>query len=124
MRGDRASGFTLIELMVVLAIMGVLMAVAIPVLRTRSGAVDAGRTGATLDEALAAARAAARTTGTPQSVATRTIAADATYTDWRGRRADAITVFPDGSSSGGSVSVSGRSVASIDWLTGAVVAAR
>jgi general secretion pathway protein H len=136
-------GFTLLELLVVLAVMALVMAVALPSFRGRADGINARREAALLATELRLARAAALTNGTgaglefdlahrtlrptggaarrlPEGVA---LMLDTTRSQLLGDAAGRIWFYPDGSSTGGGVTVADRRRVyriNIDWVTGRV----
>jgi general secretion pathway protein H len=117
-----AAGFTLIEMLVVLTILGLIAAVAAPRIGQRPGALVRQEAGARLDAAVQAARREAARSGSvlavdPAAFVPGAVLATALPTP-PGRAL--IRIHPDGSSNGGTVSVDGRPVATVDWLTSEV----
>lgn len=119
---SRAGGFTLLELLVVLVIMGLMAAMLMPGLPTAfgGGALRSAEAQAVASlrqargKAIASAREA-RYRPEPQAFG-RGIAAKV-------EPADGIRFFPDGTSSGGSLVLTRRGSSShldVDWLTGEV----
>ncbi|MGI4881476.1 MAG: pilus assembly FimT family protein [Janthinobacterium lividum] len=110
-------GFTLIEMLVVLAIMGLIAGLGFPRLERAIATQDLRRTGSEVAAALRAARARALRTGSPAVFVAgpgsrfwvggepaQTAPVPVTVEAWpRGR----ITFFGDGSSSGGTATVAG-----------------
>jgi general secretion pathway protein H len=142
-RSDKAAGFTLLEMLVVLAILGLTAAMAVPLLSRGSEALRLETASGELAAALRVTRSAAivrntqttlvidvnrRTFGSPV-VAQRSFAPniDAKLTYASGIRSapsdGGFQFFPDGSSTGGDVTLSlrGKQVKlCVDWLTGTV----
>lgn len=138
-------GFTLLELLVVLAIIALATAVAMPSYRGRASGLDARREVALVLNELRQARAdalknavgagldfdlARRTIRPAEGGARRlppdlTMTVDTTRSQLLGDQAGRIWFYPDGSSTGGRVTVAdGRRVyrIDIDWVTGRVAA--
>lgn len=135
------AGFTLLELMVVLAVLALLAGVGMPMLRRPAGA-DAATAARDVAGALARTRAEALRQGRPASFALdagqgRFRAADGSggslpaglavrmtgAADRTGGDVGAITFYPDGGASGGRIVLAGRgrdAVLEVDWLTGAI----
>lgn len=112
----RAAGFTLLELLVVLAILGLGAAALVPALGSGAGGVSSSTAARDLVTALRAARAAALESGHPvrfELAAHRGAAAIEGPTS--------VTFLPDGGATAARFVVrpGGQTVA-VDWLTGAV----
>ena len=119
-RSDEA-GFTLIEMLVVLTIIGLLAAVALSNLSMRPAFVDRAKLRTGLTAAIAAARQEASLSGKPIVVDIARLAiAHIGYTPSLGSELDPPIVFPDGSTNGGTITVAGRPAVSIGWMTGQV----
>lgn len=117
----RNRGFTLIEMLVVLTILGLVGAILAISLRTPSDAREARYARQVLRAAFAEAALEARRTGRPALVAPGKVAEGAALAPaLPAARADHLAFYPDGSSSGGRVSLAGKPVLEIDWLSGEV----
>lgn len=113
-----SGGFTLIELLVVIAIVALIAIAVVPNLGRRpAGLARAGDVTAAI-AALERARKAARDSGVPQQVDPEKLLPGSRITDAPFASNVSVVFYPDGSASGGSLSVNGRRVLTIDWLTG------
>jgi prepilin-type N-terminal cleavage/methylation domain-containing protein len=113
-------GFTLIEMLVVLTILGILAVVAVVSLH-RPGFVDRGKVRAALAAAGATARLKAGSTGEPALLdLRRDELARLAFQAAPGFPDTAPTFYPDGSSSGGTFSLRGDTIAKLDWATGQI----
>ena len=118
-------GFTLIELMVVLAILSVLVVIAAPTIGRRPAGVLRHEAQAKLGAAIAASREQALRAGARQVLDVRTIVPDVILQPALPSEPDPLLIFyPDGSSNGGTVLLDGKPVVEITWLTGGVRDAR
>lgn len=116
---SREAGFTLVEMLVVLTIIGLLAAVATARLSIRPAFVDRARVRGALAEAISSARHQALVSGRPVPVDANKLAIhDLAYQPAFGDTRGSLTVFPDGSTNGGIVSIKGRPTVAIDWMTG------
>ena len=120
-------GFTLIEMLVVLTVLGLVAMAAAQSIGRRPASVIRHEAEATLDAAVQAARRDAGRTGAVRAVDPAALiegaslaAALPTPGNRTGRASATILLYPDGSSNGGTVSVRGRPLATIDWLTAEV----
>lgn len=117
------AGFTLLEMMVTITVMGLVLAMLVPMLPPRSPRLETERAAAQLAEALCAARGQAIAQGVPVAFVLPALP--------RGLSAQlpagGIVFAPDGSANGGAVRLAGpggRLELRVDWLTGqAAVAA-
>lgn len=137
----RQAGFTLLELLVVLVILGLSAAVALPTLTRGPGRADLARGAQEVAAALRAARALAITENRPASFTADTLSGhfaaegqpEKTVPDGIGLSVLTVTgqaagdragirFFPDGSSTGGGVVLSRGALSyevGVSWLTGA-----
>ena len=146
-RAAAEAGFTLVELLVVLALLALAYGLAAPALTQAVTGSDLRRETRELEAALARARAGALTGGKPQRILvdglagayavggsrhalTGGIIIAASVPDSRRLSAHqaVIEFFPDGSSTGGRMTLSspsgGKSALTVDWLTGRVMPAQ
>jgi prepilin-type N-terminal cleavage/methylation domain-containing protein len=124
--GDRNrtndAGFTLIEMLVVLTIMGLLAGIAITNLAHRPAFVTRGQVRAQLERAAARAREKAIASGAAASIDLGAVAPGDTivFAPTLGDTHAAPLFYPDGSSNGGDIAASGVALARIDWMTGRI----
>lgn len=140
----RAPGFTLVELLVVIAVSAVLLAVIAPALRPERAQVDVRNTAREFEMALRQTRAHAIRQNRPDQfvldVGARSYRSGTNSTirhvpdnfelvliaaavSAASDSAGAIVFFPDGASTGGSIEVSHKGVryrVDVDWLTGRI----
>jgi len=122
---NSAAGFSLIELLVVLTVMGLLMALAVPVIGGNSDGLARRQAVAKLRTALGDARSAAIRTGHPVQLPLASIDAQASFAvAGGGSGGPGPTFFADGSSSGGTILLESKPVLQIEWLTGGTRDAR
>jgi prepilin-type N-terminal cleavage/methylation domain-containing protein len=116
------AGFTLIEMLVVLTIMGLLAGIAITNLAHRPAFVTRGQARAQLERTAAVARGKAVASGAATSVDLAAVApGDAiVFTPTLGDPNAPPLFYPDGSSNGGDIAASGVALARIDWMTGRI----
>lgn len=116
-------GFTLIEMLVVLTVLALVAMVAAQRIGRRPDSVIRNEAQARLDAAIQAARREAGRTGSVRAVYPAGLIEGASLTaalPSQGARAGTILLYPDGSSNGGLVSVAGKPLATVDWLTAQV----
>jgi general secretion pathway protein H len=131
----RAAGFTLIEMLVVLAVLGAVLAVTVGAMPRHGGTLDLANAADGVADALRLARARAIATGRPVLFAV--LPGGTGYTmDGQARALPpsvqlatagppAISFGPEGDASGGTLQLASASRAvqlRVDWLTGRVVA--
>jgi prepilin-type N-terminal cleavage/methylation domain-containing protein len=122
-RRSAEHGFTLIEMVVVLVILGIIAIAASQAIGRRPAALARHEAQARIGAAVEAARREAARTGEPQSVDPGALIDGASLAGSlpaQGGRPGILLVYSDGSSNGGLVSVRGRPMARIDWLTAEV----
>jgi len=124
-RSKVEAGFTLVEMLVVLAIIGLVAAAGLALRPQNAGTLGRAKVGAKLAQALANAQAQASATGEPVKLSLR--AADFSpglSVSSPPGDADSVTLYPDGSTSGGVIALAGKPAWTLDWLTGALSRAR
>ncbi len=117
------SGFTLIEMLVVLTVLALVAMVAGQRVGRRPDSVIRNEAQARLDAAVQAARREAGRTGSVRAVKPAELIEGAALTGAlpsSGAAPGSILLYPDGSSNGGLISVAGKPLASVDWLTAQV----
>jgi prepilin-type N-terminal cleavage/methylation domain-containing protein len=118
---ERARGFTLMEMLVVLAIVSLLAAIIAPgIWKKPAGLIREDQMTRMLD-ACAQAKAAARQNGAIMSIDPGTLISGSHFAPILGEKAGGFIRFaPDGSSNGGVLSVDGKAVLQVDWMTGGI----
>ena len=116
-------GFTLIEMLVVLTVLALVAMVAAQRIGRRPESVIRNEAQARLDAAIQSARREAGRMGVIRTVQPAALIEGASLTaalPSQGTGAGLILLYPDGSSNGGLVSVAGKPLATVDWLTAQV----
>lgn len=116
----QAAGFTLIELLVVLAIMSFAAVIAIRSFDARPGSLARKEAAAKLTAAIKNAQREAIRSQSPKEIMPAAIVEGVEIELVLTGASDSIIVYPDGSSNGASISLGGRSLLRVEWLTGAV----
>jgi general secretion pathway protein H len=120
----REGGYTLVELLVVLAIMGLLAVVAMPLMSGPTERLQAKAAARALAEQLRAARELAINRSSTQRVAIEPrLAPKGVTLSFRGPLRNEIDFFADGSASGGTILVSSGGTqhrVSVQWPTGRI----
>jgi len=114
------AGFTLIEMLVVLTIISLVAAMGAATLSRKPGQLERERIAGRIKLAIAGAERAAREQGraaSPDFGKIDGIDKPLVFQPTLGRD-KLLTFFPDGSSTGGAISLDGRPLVEIDWLTG------
>jgi len=119
------AGFTLVEMLVVLAIIGLVAAAGLALRPQSSGTLGREKVGAKLAQVLANAQAQASANGQAikLNLGTADLSPCLSISSPLGD-ADSITLYPDGSTSGGVIVLAGKPAWTLDWLTGALSRAR
>ena len=124
---QRTAGFTLIEMLVVLTIMGLAAAIMANAMRREPGGLQRQRAFQTLESAIVAGQHEARSTGKPVTLYPGRLMAGASIAEpLLGKQSndETLTLYPDGSTTGGTIMLSAAPLLQIDWLTGQVTHAR
>lgn len=114
-------GFTLIEMLVVLTIMGILATVTLSNLSARPAFVDRARLRTSLTTAVSQARQQALTSGQVSPIdvsafATKSVA----FSPSPFGAASRPSAYPDGTTTGGTLTLNGAPLFVIDWMTGRI----
>ena len=120
------AGFTLIEMLVVLTIISLVAAIGAATLSRKPGQLERERIAGRIKLAVAAAERSAREQGSAASLDPSKIEGidkPLAFKPTLGRD-KLLSFFPDGSSTGGLISLDGRPLVEIDWLTGEARGAR
>ena len=112
-------GFTLIEMLVVLTIVAIVGAAAIGRISSAPHATDRQRAIGEARIVLADARAQAVATGSP-IITPKSSGTAARPLAFAGPGKSGLIFYPDGSSSGGTVTLAGQPILTVDWLSGAI----
>jgi general secretion pathway protein H len=115
---DATTGFTLVEMLVVLSILGVAAAVLATRMADRPAHLTRERTISELQTRVAQARREAVRSGAPTRLDPSAVDPSAAVEEPVFGDGGTLLFFPDGSSSGGLVSVDSERVLTVDWLTG------
>ena len=118
---DKEQGFTLIEMLVVLTVIGIAATILAVRLPREPGGFQRDRAALELENAIAAARSQARSTGAavkiiPAQIVPGTEVVAAVIPGPAGE----LTLYPDGSTTGVRIMMAGAPLLEIDWLTGLV----
>jgi general secretion pathway protein H len=111
-------GFTLIEMLVVLTILGLAAALLAGQMNSSGSRLKGQQAELRLKNAIVEARADALRTGRTASIHPAEMLSDAEVTGAAFPAGNALHFYADGSSSGGSISLSERPLFEVDWLTG------
>jgi len=118
---SRTSGFTLVELLVVLAIMGMIVMLAAPVVGRQPSALTRARLVRNVIATADQTRMSAITSGEPRSMAISSIDEALRWSPgpaFAGTPATGPTFYPDGTATGGAIFKDTRVIADLDWLSG------
>ncbi|GAB0120251.1 pilus assembly FimT family protein [Acidisoma sp. 7E03] len=120
-RSNAQAGFTLLEMLVTVAVMGIVLAVLAGVTRPQSHRLELQAAAREVARAMRLARGAAMVGGAPVSLALPRLAPWLTVVEQPS--VGGIVFTPDGASSGGTVLLAGAGLSAAvhaDWLTGRV----
>ena len=116
-----AEGFTLIEMLVVLTIIGVLAAVAMSNLSARPAFVDRAKLRTEFEAAVARASQQALASGNATRIGLTSLDTKELVVTSSLGAGNAPMAYPDGSTSGGTLRLKGQPLFSLDWMTGRVL---
>lgn len=114
---NRSMGFTLIEMLVVLTVIGLLAAILLPSIFRKPAYLARGRVAVELQTQVARASGEAQATGHPVNLDLSNAkgVSDTSFVAAIGTETHPI-LYPDGSSNGGVVSLAGQPLLRISWI--------
>jgi len=119
---SKVTGFTLVEMLVVLTVIGLVAAAGATLIGRKPAALARAEVTGKVRVAASLAADTAREGGQAQTLDLRTIPIKSGTLSFTSALAAAqpLTFYPDGSATGGVVSLEGKPLATVDWLTGTV----